>query len=89
MIVHILLGMGVGLAAALTVGAAAYAALDFALNAAMSLPTTALPGGQSLLEALLLAFVNQLVGGLVLGWLGAFSILLYRDFTQALRPIPA
>lgn len=79
----------VNLAAAMGVGMAAFAGLDVALNAAMSLPATAVPGGESLLEALLLGFVNQLVGGLVLGWLGAFSILLYRDFTQALSPRPA
>ncbi len=76
------------LAGASILSCGAYAALALVLTAAMTFPRTQVPGGDSLPEAMLLGFVNKLAAGLALGWLSAFSVLLYRDLAAGSVPPP-
>ncbi|MBI3553074.1 MAG: hypothetical protein HY077_11215 [Elusimicrobia bacterium] len=71
------------LAGASALACLCYGALAFVLTAAMTFPRTAMPGGESLPEAMLLRFMDRLLSGLVFGWLAGFSILLYRDLAPA------
>jgi hypothetical protein len=67
------------LAAASAAAAVSFAVLAYLFGAAMTFPQTAVAGGDSLPEAMLLGFVNKLLSGLALGWLASFTLLLYRD----------
>jgi hypothetical protein len=73
------------LALAALLASLAYSVLAVILTALMTFPRVSVPGGESLPEAMLLGFVNQLLAGLVFGWLASFAILLYRDLSQSLK----
>lgn len=75
------------LAAAAAAAAAAYFLISYGLGLFWAFCEALFSGEASVLESLLMSFVDSLVGGMVFAWLAAFATLLHRDLS-GLRPNP-